>query len=70
MYANRACRSAIMVGDPLTQKQMKKISDNLATLKSPWNCPHGRPTMIKLPKLIVNQNVNQYRNVKSINFDD
>jgi len=34
-----------MVGDSLDIEKMRNIVRNLATLKHPWNCPHGRPTM-------------------------
>jgi DNA mismatch repair protein PMS2 len=45
MFAMRACRSSIMIGRTLTQKQMGKVVKNLGELDKPWNCPHGRPTM-------------------------
>ncbi|GAB2281577.1 hypothetical protein Dimus_016158 [Dionaea muscipula] len=45
MLASRACRSSVMIGDALGRNEMQKIVDHLAELKSPWNCPHGRPTM-------------------------
>ncbi|KAJ4968021.1 hypothetical protein NE237_014722 [Protea cynaroides] len=45
MLASRACRTSVMIGDPLGRNEMKKILEHLAALKSPWNCPHGRPTM-------------------------
>ncbi|KAL7599787.1 hypothetical protein Lser_V15G27397 [Lactuca serriola] len=45
MLASRACRSSVMIGDPLGRNEMKKIVERLMDLKSPWNCPHGRPTM-------------------------
>ncbi|KAE8671299.1 DNA mismatch repair protein PMS1 [Hibiscus syriacus] len=45
MLASRACRSSVMIGDPLGRNEMQKILEHLADLKSPWNCPHGRPTM-------------------------
>ena len=51
MLANRACRSSIMVGHDLDHKTMKKVVTNLTTLESPWNCPHGRPTLRFLKKL-------------------
>ncbi|EPS64298.1 hypothetical protein M569_10482, partial [Genlisea aurea] len=51
MLASRACRSSVMIGDPLGMNEMRKIVENLATLKSPWNCPHGRPTMRHLVDL-------------------
>ncbi|OAF71669.1 hypothetical protein A3Q56_00556 [Intoshia linei] len=45
IFATKACRKSIMIGDPLNFDQMQKIIKNLGTLKSPWNCPHGRPTI-------------------------
>ncbi|GKV04896.1 hypothetical protein SLEP1_g16990 [Rubroshorea leprosula] len=51
MLASRACRSSIMIGDPLGRNEMQRILEHLATLKSPWNCPHGRPTMRHLVDL-------------------
>ncbi|TYG90047.1 hypothetical protein ES288_A12G152200v1 [Gossypium darwinii] len=51
MLASRACRSSVMVGDPLGRNEMQKIVEHLADLKSPWNCPHGRPTMRHLVDL-------------------
>ncbi|ESW16287.1 hypothetical protein PHAVU_007G144100 [Phaseolus vulgaris] len=51
MLASRACRSSIMVGDALGRNEMQKILEHMAELKSPWNCPHGRPTMRHLVDL-------------------
>ncbi|KAL6505020.1 hypothetical protein OROGR_024837 [Orobanche gracilis] len=51
MLASRACRSSIMIGDSLGRNGMQKILEHLAILKSPWNCPHGRPTMRHLVDL-------------------
>ncbi|KAJ7977551.1 DNA mismatch repair protein [Quillaja saponaria] len=51
MLASRACRSSVMIGDPLGRIEMRKILEHLAGLKSPWNCPHGRPTMRHLVDL-------------------
>lgn len=51
MLASRACRSSVMIGDPLGRNEMQKIVEHLAKLKSPWNCPHGRPTMRHLVDL-------------------
>lgn len=46
--ANKSCRSSIMIGDFLKLSDMKKILKNLSNLVSPWNCPHGRPTIRKI----------------------
>ncbi|CAH8361105.1 unnamed protein product [Eruca vesicaria subsp. sativa] len=51
MLASRACRSSVMIGDPLRRNEMQKIVEHLADLDSPWNCPHGRPTMRHLVDL-------------------
>ncbi len=45
LLASKACRSSIMIGTALTKTTMRRILDNLSGLVSPWNCPHGRPTM-------------------------
>lgn len=45
MLAMRACRSSIMIGAALDARRARGLLRNLATLKAPWNCPHGRPTM-------------------------
>jgi DNA mismatch repair protein MutL len=41
-----ACRGAIKAGDPLTREQMRRLVDQLAHTKSPYTCPHGRPTVL------------------------
>lgn len=51
MLASRACRSSIMIGRTLDRSSMRRVVDNLAGLESPWNCPHGRPTMRHLAVL-------------------
>lgn len=45
MFAMRACRSSVMIGKSLTNKQMEKLVRHMGELDKPWNCPHGRPTM-------------------------
>ena len=45
MFASRACRTSIMIGTSLSQKEMERLVRRLADVEHPWNCPHGRPTM-------------------------
>ncbi|RIB13181.1 MutL C terminal dimerization domain-containing protein, partial [Gigaspora rosea] len=45
MFASRACRKSVMVGDALSYQQMEKIVRHMGEIDQPWNCPHGRPTM-------------------------
>ena len=56
MFATEACRMSIMVGEALSMRQMQTILENLATLKKPWHCPHGRPTLRHLYDLRLAQN--------------
>ncbi|RMZ90418.1 hypothetical protein DV736_g2354, partial [Chaetothyriales sp. CBS 134916] len=51
MFAMRACRSSIMIGKTLSQKQMATVVRHMGTIDKPWNCPHGRPTMRHLTSL-------------------
>ncbi|KAH9974897.1 hypothetical protein BGW80DRAFT_1169694, partial [Lactifluus volemus] len=55
MFAMRACRKSIMVGDSLNGKQMTAIIRHMGTIEQPWNCPHGRPTMRHLSDLEVQE---------------
>ncbi|KAH8835531.1 hypothetical protein DL96DRAFT_1520136 [Flagelloscypha sp. PMI_526] len=51
MFASRACRKSVMIGTPLSKKQMTSIVQHMGTMVQPWNCPHGRPTMRHLADL-------------------
>lgn len=51
MFAMRACRSSVMIGKPLTLRQMYSLTNHMGELDKPWNCPHGRPTMRHLCRL-------------------
>jgi len=43
-----ACRMAIKAGDPLSPEEMGFLFDRLFATESPYTCPHGRPTIIKI----------------------
>jgi DNA mismatch repair protein PMS2 len=45
LYASKACRKSVMIGDALNVGEMKRIVTHLSEIEKPWNCPHGRPTM-------------------------
>ncbi|CAF0854931.1 unnamed protein product [Brachionus calyciflorus] len=45
LYASKACRKSIMIGDSLNMTEMKRVITHLNEIDKPWNCPHGRPTM-------------------------
>ncbi|KAI9145291.1 hypothetical protein BKA69DRAFT_1172273, partial [Paraphysoderma sedebokerense] len=42
---SKACRSAIMFGDRLTNAQCQRIIGRLAECSLPFQCAHGRPSM-------------------------
>ncbi|TLS22574.1 uncharacterized protein PpBr36_06425 [Pyricularia pennisetigena] len=48
---SRACRSAIMFGDPLLTEDCRHLLDRLAKCVFPFQCAHGRPSMVPLLEL-------------------
>ena len=49
--ATKACRMSIMIGVTLDKNRMEQVLSDLSKILSPWNCPHGRPTMRLLHEL-------------------
>lgn len=45
-----ACRGAVKAGALLTHDQQKRLLGQLARTKTPWTCPHGRPTVVAFDK--------------------
>ncbi|KPJ53052.1 hypothetical protein AMJ39_06160 [candidate division TA06 bacterium DG_24] len=45
-----ACKAAIKAGQPLKLEEMNALVDKLFATRSPYCCPHGRPTMIRLTR--------------------
>lgn len=43
-----ACRSAVKFGKDLSRDEMYALIEQLDKLNTPYTCPHGRPSMIKL----------------------
>ncbi|MEG2972557.1 MAG: DNA mismatch repair endonuclease MutL [Clostridium sp.] len=43
-----ACRSAVKAGDSLKEVEIEVLLNNLSKCNSPYTCPHGRPTIIKM----------------------
>jgi DNA mismatch repair protein MutL len=48
--ASEACHSAVRAGDRLETLEAVEIVDQLFRCEHPWNCPHGRPTLVRIPK--------------------
>ncbi|KAM7203942.1 hypothetical protein V8F33_001913 [Rhypophila sp. PSN 637] len=51
MINSRACRSAIMFNDVLTQEQCVDLVQRLARCAFPFQCAHGRPSMVPIVDL-------------------
>jgi len=46
--ATMACHFSIKFNRHLTMEEMKKVVENLSACNQPFNCPHGRPTLISI----------------------
>lgn len=47
--AMMACKASIKANTDLSVEEMQKVIDDLETCKNPYNCAHGRPTIIHYP---------------------
>ena len=48
--ATMACKSAVKGGNRLSVREAEALIEELMTLDNPYNCPHGRPTIIKITR--------------------
>ncbi|MCQ2609259.1 MAG: DNA mismatch repair endonuclease MutL, partial [Lachnospiraceae bacterium] len=48
--ASMACKMSIKANDRLNLSDMKNLIDKLFSLDDPYNCPHGRPAIIKVTR--------------------
>ncbi len=48
--AGMACKASVKGGDRIGYEQAEKLIEELLTLDNPYNCPHGRPTIIAVTK--------------------
>ena len=48
--ASMACKAAVKGNNKLSTKEMRALIDKLLELENPYNCPHGRPTIISMSK--------------------
>ena len=45
-----SCKKAVKANNRLSYIEAKALIEQLLTLENPFNCPHGRPTIIKMTK--------------------
>ncbi|MEO5968289.1 MAG: DNA mismatch repair endonuclease MutL [Bdellovibrionia bacterium] len=50
LLASEACHSSVRAGDPLELQESSNLVEQLFKCEHPWNCPHGRPTVVYLPQ--------------------
>ena len=50
LAASLACHSSIQANTQISIEEMNQIIKDLRTCKNPYNCAHGRPTIIHYPK--------------------
>lgn len=48
--ASMACKASVKGNSSMTEEEMKSLIDEMLTLDNPYNCPHGRPTIISVSK--------------------
>ena len=48
--ATMACKAAVKGNHSMSPQEADKLIDELLTLENPYNCPHGRPTIISMSK--------------------
>ena len=48
--ASMSCKAAVKGHTSLSEAEMKHLVEELLTLQNPYNCPHGRPTIIRFSK--------------------
>lgn len=48
--ATVACKAAIKGNNRISEQEYRGLVEQLLELENPYNCPHGRPTMIRLSK--------------------
>ena len=48
--ATIACKAAVKGNNRLSECEAKELINELLTLENPYNCPHGRPTIVSMSK--------------------
>ncbi len=48
--ASMSCKAAVKGNHSMSVREMEALLDLLLTLENPYNCPHGRPTIISMSK--------------------
>ncbi len=49
--ASEACHSSVRAGEVVEDLEARSLASRLLRCENPWNCPHGRPTVIEVPEI-------------------
>jgi DNA mismatch repair protein MutL len=45
-----ACKASVKGNNTMSLEEVETLLDEMLTLDNPYNCPHGRPTLITMTK--------------------
>ena len=48
--ASMSCKASVKGGQHISAEEAERLLDEMFRLKDPYNCPHGRPTVIRLTR--------------------
>ncbi len=48
--ASMSCKAAVKGNSTLSAAEAESLIDELLTLENPYNCPHGRPTIVAMTR--------------------
>lgn len=48
--ATMACKASVKGNNYMSEAEVEELLDEMLTLDNPYNCPHGRPTLITMTK--------------------
>ena len=44
----KSCRGAVKANQRLELAEMRRLLADMSTIENPWECVHGRPTVLKM----------------------
>jgi len=45
----KSCRGAVKANQKLSLPEMRRLLNDMTTIRNPWACVHGRPTVLRMP---------------------
>lgn len=45
----KSCRGAVKANQTLSLPEMRRLLNDMGTIRNPWACVHGRPTVLRMP---------------------